>query len=94
MSENSPGDSRGPACWTRFLYRLEPDYTQALLKVPEESERRIRKRLASLYGEQSSEAIYREIERVMRVHDAHATPEIREMERQAATRRNGLLSAT
>jgi sucrose phosphorylase len=80
MSEKSPGDSRGPACWTRSLYRLEPDYTQDLLKVPEESERRIRKRLAFLYGEEKSEAIYREVERVMRVHDAHATPEIREME--------------
>lgn len=64
-----------------MLYRLEPDYTRPLLEVPETRADRIRRLLASLYGEDQSEEIYRQIERIMRVHQAHATPEIIEAEK-------------
>lgn len=69
-----------------LLYRLEPDFTTPLLKVPEPIEARLRKRVAFLYGEEREEAVYREIERVMRVHAAHGTPQIREAEAAADPR--------
>jgi sucrose phosphorylase len=64
-----------------LLYQLEPDYTKPLLEVPEELKRRILGRLAFLYGEERLEEIYREVERIMRVHYAYATPELIEMEK-------------
>ncbi|HEV8268228.1 MAG TPA: alpha-amylase family glycosyl hydrolase, partial [Thermoanaerobaculia bacterium] len=70
----APDDFRG------LLYRLEPDFTKPLLKVPEAIAARIRTRLAFLYGPENEEAVYREVERVIRVHDAHSTPQIREKE--------------
>jgi sucrose phosphorylase len=63
-----------------LLYRLEPDFTQPLLAVPEAKAQRIRGRLALLYGAEREEAVYREVERAMRVHAAHETPEIRAAE--------------
>ncbi len=77
--------------WDRFKridefrglrYRLEPDYKKPLLKVPEEMMRRIRRRLTFLYGEDQSNEIYPQVERIMRIHYAHTTPEIVEAERK------------
>jgi len=64
-----------------MLFRLEPDYTRPVLEVPETQANRIRGLLASLYGEGHSEEIYHQVERLMRVHQAHATPEIMEAEK-------------
>ena len=63
-------------------FRLAPDYTRPLLEVPAEKARRIRDRLAVLYGEDQAESVYHEVERIMQVHYAHATPEILEAEAQ------------
>lgn len=57
-------------------YRLQPDFTRPLLEVPADLADRMRKRLAFLYGEDEVEPIWRELERILRVHQAHATDEI------------------
>jgi sucrose phosphorylase len=57
-------------------YRLEPDYSSPLFEVPEEMARRMRGRLAVLYGDDRVDDAYRQLERILRVHQAHATPEI------------------
>jgi len=76
--------------WERFneidefrglRYRLEPDYRKPLLIIPEGAKQRIRRHLVFLYGEEQVEEIYSQVERVMRVHHAHATREIIEAER-------------
>jgi glycosidase len=79
-----------------LLYRLEPDFTKPLLQVPEAIARRLRTRIAFLYGAEREEAVYGEVERVMRVHAAHETPGIREAEaavdpRQRFTERDAVL---
>ena len=66
---------RGLSC------RLEPDYEKPLFEVPEEIQRRISRRLSALYGEDRSEEIYSHVERIMRIHYAHATREIVEAEK-------------
>ena len=66
--------------FTRVKYRLEPDYTGALLSVSQKERKRIIDRLVAIYGYRS-EDIYREIERIMRVHYAHATEELIKMEK-------------
>lgn len=63
-------------------YRLEPDYTKPLLKVPENIKESIRQRLITLYGEDMAEDIYVQVERVMRVHYAHAVPELIQAEKR------------
>ena len=66
--------------FNRLFYNLEPDYTRPLLQIPEEKTSSIRRRLARLYGEERVEDTYREIERIMRVHHAYATPELMKAE--------------
>ncbi|MEM1181690.1 MAG: sugar phosphorylase [Acidobacteriota bacterium] len=57
-------------------YRLEPDYGAAPLVVPEGSRRRILDRLELLYGEEAAASAWADLERILRVHHAHKTPEI------------------
>jgi len=64
----------------RFL--LEPDFSRPFLEIPAELEARMRGRLRTLYGEGSTDTLYRELERLLRVHHAHATDEIIDAERQ------------
>lgn len=75
--------------WERFekidkfrglRYRLEPDYKKSLLDIPESVKQRIRQRLVVLYGKEQVEEIYSQVERIMRIHHAHATQEIVESE--------------
>jgi sucrose phosphorylase len=56
-------------------YRLEPDFEKPLLEVPEELAERMRRRLGSLYGDDAG-PLWEELERLLRVHQAHATEEI------------------
>ncbi len=63
-------------------YRLEPDYAQTLRGASPEKLERIEKRLRLLYGDENSKGLLGEVDRLIRVHDAHATPELREAERQ------------
>jgi glycosidase len=58
----------------KFL--LEPDFAQPLLEVPAALEARMRGRLLALYGEDRTDVVYRELERLLRVHQAHATDNI------------------
>jgi sucrose phosphorylase len=57
-------------------YWLEPDFDRPLLEVPEKLADRMRRRLAFLYGEETVEPVWRELERILRVHHAYATDEI------------------
>ncbi len=81
MSKSSNTDHLMSESANKPLYRLEPDYNKPLLEVSEELKRRIQKRLSFLYGEERTDEIYGEVERIMRVHYAHATPELIDMER-------------
>ncbi len=63
-----------------LLYRLEPDYSRPIFEVPKWAAERVRKRLRILYGEDKVEGVAREVERLMKVHHAHLTPELIEME--------------
>ncbi len=82
MVQNSPNRS----CHvnehaSRPRYRLEPDYTKPPVDIPKPITHRIRKRIRVLYGKARADDIYREVERTIRVHCAHATPEVMEAER-------------
>ena len=57
-------------------YRLEADFNRPLLEVPDDLAGRMRERLAVLYGEEREEVVWRELERILRVHHAHTTDEI------------------
>ena len=61
-------------------YLPEPDYARPLRGLTPRIGDRVRRRLSLLYGEEASEPIARHVDRIVRVHDAHATPEIRATE--------------
>ena len=65
-----------------LLYSLQPDYTRPRLEVPEEAARRIRDKLALLYGSGVLDEVYREVERLMIAHQAHMTPQLIDLERR------------
>ncbi len=82
MVQNSPNRS----CHVnenakRPRYRLEPDYTKPPGEIPKPITQRIRKRIRFLYGKAREDDIYGEVERTIRVHCAHDTPEVMEAER-------------
>ncbi len=68
--------ARADTVFRGMRYRLQPDFTRPLLEVPTDLADRMQKRLAFLYGEDGVEPIWRELERILRVHQAHATDEI------------------
>ncbi len=68
--------ARADTVFRGMRYRLQPDFTRPLLEVPADLADRMQKRLAFLYGEDGVEPIWQELERVLRVHQAHATDEI------------------
>ena len=68
--------ARADTAFRGMRYRLQPDFTRPLLEIPADLAERMQKRLAFLYGEDEVESIWRELERVLRVHQAHATDEI------------------
>ena len=61
-------------------YLHEPDYARPLRGLTPELAARARKRLGFLYGEEAAEPVLGHVDRLVRVHDAHATPEIRAAE--------------
>ncbi len=63
------------------FYMLEPDYDRPIYQVPKEFEKRIKDRLAFLYGKERGDECYKEVERLMKVHYAHKTPEMIEWEK-------------
>jgi len=68
-------------------YRLEPDYAQPLRGAPPHILARIRSHLAVLYGEDRADSVARGIDRLIKVHDAHSTPELRAAEASFEPRR-------
>jgi sucrose phosphorylase len=62
-------------------FLLEADYTQPQLVISEERAGRMKMRLAALYGAERCEEVYHELERVLRVHQAHAKTEFTAAER-------------
>ena len=61
------------------LYRKEPDYSRPRLTIAKDKARLIQEKLAILYGDRA-ETCYSEVERILRVHHAHKTPEMLEDE--------------
>lgn len=61
-------------------YLPEPDYERPLRGLSPDVAARVRRRAALLYGEARADELTRQVDRVVRVHDAHATPAIRAAE--------------
>lgn len=54
-----------------------PDYTRPLLEVTDEQRERLLDILTIIYGRERAEGCYPELERIMRVYDAHCPDELR-----------------
>lgn len=63
-------------------YLSGPDYTRPLLQLTVEQRARILDILTFLYGRQRAEDCFVELDRLMKVHYAHKTPEMIEAERE------------
>ncbi|MDQ7006336.1 MAG: sugar phosphorylase [Acidobacteriota bacterium] len=70
------GSSAGRAGTPPPLYLLTPDYTKLLPGLPPRLEQRIQERVIRLYGEIEADAITNEIDRLVRVHNAHKSAEL------------------
>ena len=64
------------------LHLKEPDYQRPLLQLTGEQKQTILEQLTVLYGKERAEACFPEVERVMRVHYAHKTPQMIEGDKQ------------
>jgi len=65
----------------RTFYNLEPDYTRPPYEIHPETRTRMRGRFQLLYGEKLADEYMPELERILRVHQAHKPPEMMEKER-------------
>jgi len=63
------------------FYLLEPDYKREIYKTPADVEKKIYEKLKELYGENIAKNYYKEIERLMKVHYAHKTLEMINLEK-------------
>ncbi|MEO0490693.1 MAG: alpha-amylase family glycosyl hydrolase [Cyanobacteria bacterium J06659_2] len=70
-----------PADTERYL--AAPDYTQPLLQISAGQRQRLLQRLSFLYGEAVAQQHISELERLMKVHCAHKTPEMKLQNGQA-----------
>lgn len=61
-------------------YLPEPNYAQPLTGLTPEIAGRVRRRVAFLYGEERADTVTRHVDRLVRVQDAYATPQIRAAE--------------
>jgi len=78
MAEIRPKGAADP--FRGLEYLPEPDYARPLRGLPPEIADRVVRRLAILYGAEAAELVLRHVDRLVRVHDAYATPEIRAAE--------------
>ncbi len=70
-----------PARQLDFLtYNPDPDYSRPLPEVPGEKREKFLSRLTFLYGERQAEKWVSELERIIKVHRAHKTEKIEELE--------------
>jgi sucrose phosphorylase len=60
----------------RRRHLADPDYTRPRLDIPDAARERITDALTVLYGRDKADACWSEVERLIRVHYAHKTPEI------------------
>jgi glucosylglycerate phosphorylase len=65
-----------------LLHRKRPNFFEPLLKISDEQSERLAELLALLYGAETAKELLPEIIRLMRVHHAHKTPEMLELEGQ------------
>jgi glycosidase len=72
--------NRGPK-WSRLPYREDPDYTKPLLEIPAEARDGMFTRLRFLYGEDKARQAMPELERILKVHHAHKSQELVEVEK-------------
>lgn len=77
-TENEPQTSERIS---RIRYNLEPDYTRPLLEIPPADRERMLGRLRLLYGAAEAKRWMPELERIMKVHDAHKPQELIDLER-------------
>jgi len=61
-------------------YRPEPDYARPLRGLPAEIAARVRTRAGLLYGYGRADTVLRHVDRIVKVHDAFTTPQLREAE--------------
>jgi sucrose phosphorylase len=64
-----------------MLYNQEPDYERDLFEIPPAAREQMFNRLRFLYGEDEARDIMPELERLLKVHYAHKTPEMIEAEK-------------
>ncbi len=62
-------------------YNPDPDYSKPIPEVPVEKRERFLSRLTFLYGDQKARRWLPELERIIKVHQAHKTDEIVELEK-------------
>ncbi len=65
-----------------MLYNQEPDYERPLFEIPPAAREQMFNRLRFLYGEDQAKATIPELERLLKVHYAHKTPEMIEAEKK------------
>lgn len=75
------GGEAYPARADTRLHLSEPDYSRPRLELGEEQEGRLLRHLARLYGEEAAGAVFRELERLLRVLHAHKPETLLEAER-------------
>jgi glycosidase len=73
--------SQRRAEWWRLEHRSEPDFSTPPPAPTDDERERLRTRLLRLYGEETAARTLPELERLIRVHRAHKTPELEEAER-------------
>lgn len=69
-----------PGIGTARLYRNRADFSGARLDLRDDQRERITGLVAELYGDASADGIVDGIERILRYHHAHKTPELLELE--------------
>ncbi|HOG07195.1 MAG TPA: sugar phosphorylase [Syntrophales bacterium] len=65
----------------RTFYDEAPDYRHPLLEIPADRKARMRERLSCLYGDTAAGEWLPELERIIKVHFAHKSPEMIEKEK-------------
>ena len=79
-SDSNPPPAKKQYNALQTVHSLKPDYTRPRLQVPEDKRERIVRRLRRLYGEETAERYWPELERVMKVYYAHKSEEMIERE--------------
>ncbi|BCS32837.1 sucrose phosphorylase [Luteitalea sp. TBR-22] len=61
-------------------YATEPDYTRPAVRLTDDQRRRFARLLGVMYGEDAVDGILPELERLLRVHEAHKSDDLRRRE--------------